>query len=88
MTPSTDSLYAMFDELRRDLPPLPALVSDGDQRQQWLTAMRQVIQSMTPCQAQAATIILADDVVRFRYPGMPLSFAYAWLREQLMEEAT
>jgi hypothetical protein len=77
----------MFDELRRDLPPLPALVSDGDQLQQWLTAMRQVIQAMdTPERRQAATILVADDFVRFRYPWLPLSTVYRHLKSLLEDD--
>ena len=79
----SDCLLAMFDELRTQLPPLPALVSDADARTQWLSAMRQVVQALpTKRQRTAAVIQLADDLVTSRYPGLPLAMACAWLCDQ------
>ena len=77
---SCDCLLAMFTELRAQLPPLPDLVSDGDARSAWLSAMRGVIQALPTRQQRAAAVIqLADDLVTLRYPGMPLSMAVGWL---------
>jgi hypothetical protein len=70
----------MFTELRAQLPPLPALVSDADARTNWLSAMRELIQALPTRQQRAAAVIqLADDLVTRRYPGMPLSMAVIWL---------
>lgn len=75
-----DVLCEMYTELRAQLPPLPALVSDADSRTQWLHAMREVVQALpTKRQRTACVIQLADDLVTLRYPGLPLSMATAWL---------
>ena len=82
-TMNRDCIHAMFQELRAQLPPLPALISDGDARQQWLQGMRSMIQSMpTQRQRAAAVILLSNDLITMRYPGMPLATACKWLCEQ------
>ena len=78
----SDVLHTMFEELRRDLPPLPHM-SQGDERVAWLSAVKQVVQAMPPTQQWACCVLLADDLVKFRYPGMELSMAYAWLSKEL-----
>ena len=72
----------MFTELRAQLPPLPSLVSDGDLRCHWLSAMRQLLQAMPPEPRWACTVLLANDLVTTRYHGMPLSMAYGWLAKE------
>ena len=79
---TTDCLQELFAELRSQLPPLPALVSDADARQNWLYAMRQILQAMPPEQRWGCTVLLADDLITQRYPGMPLSMAYGWLAKE------
>ena len=75
-----DAISEMYTELRAQLPPLPALVSDADARATWLSAMRELIQALpTRAQRTAAVIQVADDLVTRRYPGLPVSMATAWL---------
>jgi len=64
----TDCVMEMFTELRAQLPPLPALVSDADARTNWLSAMRELIQALPTRQQRAAAVIqLADDLVTRRW---------------------
>lgn len=73
----------MFNELRRDLPPLPSLISDADARTIWLASLAQVLQAMNnPEQQWACLTLVAQDVVAHRYPGLPLNQAYSWLAQQ------
>ena len=77
------AILEMVAELRSQLPPLPALVSDADERTRWLSAMRDLIAALpTTRQRTACVIQLADDLVTLRYPGLPLSMAAAWLCDQ------
>ena len=78
----SDCLTTMFEELRSQLPPLPHM-SHGDERVAWLSAVKQVVRAMPPTQQRACCVLLADDLVKFRYPGMQLSLAYAWLSKEL-----
>lgn len=75
-----DCVLEMFDELRKQLPALPALVSDADARDHWISAMGTIIRAMpTEAQRTAAVILVANDLVTLRYPGLPLPMACAWL---------
>lgn len=75
-----DALNEMFTELRQQLPPLPALASDADARENWLHAMGELIRELpTRQQRTAAVIQAADDLVTLRYPVLPLSLVVEWL---------
>ena len=81
---STDAVQEMFNELRSQLPPLPSLNSDADARTNWLSGMAQIIQALPSAEQRwACVVLLANDLVTLRYPGMPLSMAYAWLAKEL-----
>ena len=80
---STDCVLDMFEELRTQLPPLPALVSDADARTRWLSAMQTIILSLpTKRQRTACVIQVADDLVTLRYPGLPIGMVAVWLCQQ------
>ncbi len=79
-----DCIQEMFNELRSQLPPLPSLNCDADARTNWLSGMAQIIAAMpTPEQRWACVVLLANDLVTLRYPGMQLSMAYSWLAKEL-----
>ena len=79
----SDCVHEMFTELRRDLPSLPHLAC-GDERVAWLSAVKQVIHAMpTPEQQWACCVLLANDLIIHRYPGLELSVAYGWLAKEL-----
>lgn len=81
---STDAVQEMFNELRSQLPPLPSLVSNADARMAWLSGMAQIIAALpTAEQRWACVVLLANDLVTLRYPGMPLPMAYGWLAKEL-----
>lgn len=83
MNRPNDCLQAMFEELRTTIPPLPALLSDADARQGWLSSVALVIGAMKkPAQQWAALTVLAQDLVTTRYPDLPLALAYGVLAEQ------
>ena len=76
---SLDCLSNLFDELRRDLPSLPVLISDSDSRTTWLKAVGQVIAAMPPERQIACTILISQDLSYKRYPSLPWTMIYAWL---------
>ena len=79
-----DCIQELFNELRSQLPPLPSLVSNADARMAWLSGMAQIIAALpTAEQRWACVVLLANDLVTLRYPGMPLSMAYGWLAKEL-----
>ena len=76
----SDCVMEMITELRAQLPPLPALVSDADARTQWLSAMRELVLAMPTHRQRCACIIqIADDLTTLRYPGLPISMVVSWL---------
>ena len=76
---SADCLMSLFEELRRDMPGLPALISNADQRETWLEAMKQVIRAMPPGQQLTAVMDVSRDLQARCYPSMPPSMLFCWL---------
>ena len=74
-----DVMMELFAEHRANLPPLPSLISDGDQRATWMRDMKDLLQAMRPAPRAACLILVANDLVTLRYPGMRLDFAVRFL---------
>lgn len=77
-----DSLVTMFDEIRRQRPP----VYDADRWAAWLAAIAQTVQALPTFEQRWASVaLLADDLVR-ALPGVPLVIAFRSLATQLLRE--
>ena len=74
-----DVLMEVFSELRRDMPGLPVLISNGDLRETWLAAMKQVILAMPPGQQIPAVMDVSLDLQARCYPSLPSSMLCGWL---------
>lgn len=82
-----DVLTTLYNELRTQLPPLPAMMTDGDRRTTWLANLAQVLQAMkTPEQQWACLTDIADHLNATQYPGLPLAVTYGWLAQQCQLE--
>ena len=70
---------SLFAELRRDMPGLPALISDGDARSTFLAAMKQVIMAMPREQQLISVVLVARDLQARCYPSLPITMLSGWL---------
>jgi hypothetical protein len=79
---STDCLMTLYEELRRDMPGLPELISSADERTTWLLAMKQVILAMPRKEQLPSVWQVSQDLSSLRYPSLPPSMIFGWLLGQ------